>query len=192
MNWKKVGLSRAYFQKEALTEESMPTFRARAAFKYLIDNNRFYKAFWTLHNSIVSEDKIRTISSFDLFIVHDGIEAAMFPWMYPEAGFTDTGMATEYRERSGDDTARIFTFPIPTTHTHPSRHGRIQVGLTGFRWVSQGRFAIFAGFSRLGGHGRRKQPRVYGLMLSNAIWLSFCMRSSWPRGISRRIPEHNV
>ena len=34
-NWKKVGLSRAYFRKELVTEESMPTPKAAAAFRYL-------------------------------------------------------------------------------------------------------------------------------------------------------------
>ena len=112
MNWKKVGLSRAYYPSQARTAESMPTDKARAAFKYLLENNRFYKAFWELHNEIVRTDQSRSISSFDLFIVHDGIEAAMFPWLYPESGFTDTGMATEYRERSGDDSTRSFSYAI--------------------------------------------------------------------------------
>ena len=36
LNWKKVGLSRAYFKKELLSAESMPTPRAAAAFDYLM------------------------------------------------------------------------------------------------------------------------------------------------------------
>ena len=42
-NWKKVGLSYAYFKSEAVSEASLPTDRCRAAFKYLMENNKFYK-----------------------------------------------------------------------------------------------------------------------------------------------------
>ena len=40
-NWKKVGLSRAYYKKELVCAESMPTVRARAAFLFLMDHNKF-------------------------------------------------------------------------------------------------------------------------------------------------------
>ena len=42
-NWKKVGLSRAYYRKERVCEESMPTDRAKAALRFLLANNAFYK-----------------------------------------------------------------------------------------------------------------------------------------------------
>ena len=42
-NWKKVGLSWAYFKAEAVSEESLPTERCKAAFRYLLENNQFYK-----------------------------------------------------------------------------------------------------------------------------------------------------
>ena len=35
LNWKKVGLSRAYFRQGRLREDSMPTARAAAAFSFL-------------------------------------------------------------------------------------------------------------------------------------------------------------
>ena len=41
-NWKKVGLSRAYYKDMAVTEENMPTIKAKAAFVWLKDNNLFY------------------------------------------------------------------------------------------------------------------------------------------------------
>ena len=42
-NWKKVGLSRALYRQERVCEESMPTDRARAALRFLLANNAFYK-----------------------------------------------------------------------------------------------------------------------------------------------------
>ena len=44
-NWKKVGLSTAYYREERIKEENMPTPRAKAAFAYLLSNNKYYKAF---------------------------------------------------------------------------------------------------------------------------------------------------
>ena len=42
-NWKKVGLSRAYYRNERVCEGSMPTDRAKAALRFLLANNAFYK-----------------------------------------------------------------------------------------------------------------------------------------------------
>ena len=42
-NWKKVGLSRAYYRQERVCEENMPTDRARAALRFLLANNAFYR-----------------------------------------------------------------------------------------------------------------------------------------------------
>ena len=42
-NWKKVGLSRAYYRQERVCEEHMPTDRARAALRFLLANNAFYR-----------------------------------------------------------------------------------------------------------------------------------------------------
>ena len=40
--WKKVGITTTYFRSEAVTEESMPTPRAAATFRYLLKNNEYY------------------------------------------------------------------------------------------------------------------------------------------------------
>ena len=108
-NWKKVGVSTAYFREERLTEDSMPTPRAKAAFLYLLDHNKYYKAFHAMHNGILDNGSFRTISSFELFINHMGIECAMWPWLYPETRFTDTGLYANYKEESGDDTNRVVS-----------------------------------------------------------------------------------
>ena len=42
-NWKKVGLSRAYYRNERVWEESLPTDRAKAVLRFLLANNAFYK-----------------------------------------------------------------------------------------------------------------------------------------------------
>ena len=39
LNWKKTGLSRAYFRRTRLQESSMPTPRAVAAFRFLQEHN---------------------------------------------------------------------------------------------------------------------------------------------------------
>ena len=42
-NWKKVGLSRAYYKDEVVSEDRLPTARARAAHRFLIAHNEFYR-----------------------------------------------------------------------------------------------------------------------------------------------------
>ena len=57
----------------------------------------------------LENDRILTISSFDLFINHTGIECAMYPVLYPETAFTDTGILQTYRDESGDRTVRTVS-----------------------------------------------------------------------------------
>ena len=45
-NWKKVGLSMAYFREAPVTIDTLPSIRAKAAFTYLLANNKFYKLFF--------------------------------------------------------------------------------------------------------------------------------------------------
>ena len=68
-NWKKVGLSRAYYKKFAVTEEAMPTQRAKAAFRYLMAHNRFYKVYQEYQREILRVQGSCNISSYDLFIL---------------------------------------------------------------------------------------------------------------------------
>ena len=42
-NWKKTQLSRAYWRPELVCREKLPTARAKAAFDWLMQQNRFYK-----------------------------------------------------------------------------------------------------------------------------------------------------
>ena len=109
VNWKKVGLSRAYFKRELLTEASMPTPRAAAAFRYLLVHNTYYKLFWDLHKAMLEQNKLLSISSFDLFINHRGIECAMFPILYPQTNFTDTGILQYYKDEYKDFSNRIVS-----------------------------------------------------------------------------------
>jgi hypothetical protein len=53
-NWKKVGLSRAYFKADRVQEAGMPTPKARAAFRFLMDHNRYYKAFQEMHGRLIA------------------------------------------------------------------------------------------------------------------------------------------
>ena len=106
-NWKKVGLSRAYFKKDAVHEGSMPTPRAAAAYRFIMRENKFYAAFQSLHCRMLSNKDCLNISSYDLFIVHAGIECAMFPYLYPTTDFTDTGILQHYTHETGDNTNRV-------------------------------------------------------------------------------------
>jgi len=71
-NWKKVGLSRAYYKSVAVTEQSMPTARAAAAFRFLLANNRYYSLYHGYHQNLLRTLASLNISSYDLFIVHKG------------------------------------------------------------------------------------------------------------------------
>ena len=97
-----VGLSTAYFKRTAVTESSMPTPRAKAAFMYFLANNKYYRKYWEMQKELFENDRILTISSFDLFINYTGIECAMYTVLYPETAFTDTGILETYRDESGD------------------------------------------------------------------------------------------
>ena len=57
----------------------------------------------------LENDRILTISSFDLFINYTGIECAMYPVLYLETAFTDTGILETYRDESGDTTTRTVS-----------------------------------------------------------------------------------
>ena len=108
-NLKKVGLSTAYFKRTVVAESSMPILRAKAAFMYLLANNKYYRKYWEMQKELLENDRILTISSFDLFINYIGIECAMHPVLYPETAFTDTGVLETYRDQSGDATARTVS-----------------------------------------------------------------------------------
>ena len=87
----------------------MPTLRAKAAFRYLLANNKYYRKFWEMQKELLQNYCILTISSFDLFIKYTGIECAMYPVLYPEKAFTDTGILQTYRAESGDTAVRTVS-----------------------------------------------------------------------------------
>ena len=108
-NWKKVGLSTAYFKRQAVTEASMPTPRAVAALRYLLANNEYYKTFWDKQKALLEADSCLSISSFDLFITHVGIECAMCPVLYPKASWSDTGGLKHYKAECNDSSTRTVS-----------------------------------------------------------------------------------
>jgi hypothetical protein len=113
VNWKKVGLSRAYFQKNLVHEGSMPTPRAAAAFRFLMAHNRYYATFSEMQGGLLQAKQSLNLTSYALFILHPGIECAMFPVLYPTTDFTDTGINNRimqhYKAGSGDDTHRVIS-----------------------------------------------------------------------------------
>ena len=108
-NWKKVGLSRAYYQKQRVCEASMPTDRCRAALRFLLANNAFYKVFHQEQQRRLDEKVSLNISSYDLFIVQSGIECAMYPHLYPTSDFIDTGIQEHYQHSYSDNTNRVLS-----------------------------------------------------------------------------------
>lgn len=72
-NWKKTGLSRAYFKGELVEESRMPTRRAAAAYRWLVVHNKYYEYFQRMQRSIMERGVSMNISSFDLFILRNGI-----------------------------------------------------------------------------------------------------------------------
>jgi hypothetical protein len=114
-NWKKVGLSRAYYMKHAVNEASMPTPRAKAAFRFLMLHNRFYEVFQKKQAEIIRIGASFNISSYDLFIVCAGIECAMYPYLYPTTNFTDTGILQHYQHVQADDTNRVLSIGLSWT-----------------------------------------------------------------------------
>ena len=80
------------------------TPRAAAAYKFLQENNLYYKYFLEQQNKRLDEKSILTISSFDLFIKLHGIECAVRPYLYPTTDFTDTDIRNNYVTASGDYT----------------------------------------------------------------------------------------
>ena len=85
----------------------MPTPRAAAAYRFVMANNKFYKAFQQLHCRLLDSGGSLKVSSYDLFILHAGIECAMFPHLYPRTDFTDTGILQHYQAEHGDHTNRV-------------------------------------------------------------------------------------
>ena len=93
----------------------MPTVRPAAAYRFVMANNKFYQAFHRLHCLLLDSGKSLNVSSYDLFVVHVGIECAMFPHLYPTTDFTDTGILQHYQDVHGDYTNRVCSIGLSWT-----------------------------------------------------------------------------
>ncbi len=108
-NYKKVGISRAWFLLLSCRRRPCPQPGSKAAYRFLMERNTFYRYFWQLHQARVAEDVSVNITSYDLFIVMRGVEAAIYPVLYPTSEFTDTGILDSYQHETGDDTNRVIS-----------------------------------------------------------------------------------
>ena len=106
LNWKKVGVSRAYYKPDLVQEDKMPTDRAAAAFRYLKANNWYYLSFLGQHEQLILDKRSLNLSSYSLFIIERGIECAMFPHLYPQTQFTDTAVWNHYQATVERDEVR--------------------------------------------------------------------------------------
>ena len=91
------------------------TPRVAAAFKFLQENNVYYKYFLEQQRIRLAAKSILTISSFDLFINLHGIECAIRPYLYPTTDFTDTDIRNNYQTASGDYTRRVVSIGLSWT-----------------------------------------------------------------------------
>ena len=91
------------------------TPRAAAAFRILQENNVFYKVHLEEQNRRLDTNSILTLSSFDLFIVVEGIECAIRPHLYPTTDFTDTAIRKHYQAESADYTHRVVSIGLSWT-----------------------------------------------------------------------------
>ena len=114
-NWKKVGLSRAYFKKDLVCEARMPTDRCKAAFRFLEEHNEYYRTFLTHQRIRIENRSSLNLSSYDLFIVFRGVECAMYPVLYPTTDFTDTGIMEHYKAKTADSTNRVVSIGLSWT-----------------------------------------------------------------------------
>ena len=114
-NWKKVGLSRAYFKKDLVCEARMPTDRCKAAFRFLEEHNEYYRTFLTHQRIRIENRSSLNLSSYGLFIVFRGIECAMYPVLYPTTDFTDTGIMEHYKAKTADSTSRVVSIGLSWT-----------------------------------------------------------------------------
>ena len=99
----------------------MPSARCKAAFDYLttvrtvydtdkkgnvteskLYNNKFYCQLLHEQKTRIANGSSLNLSSYDLFIVWNGIECGMFPALYPNGEWSDTGFQNVYVESSGD------------------------------------------------------------------------------------------
>ena len=102
----------------------MPTPRAAAAFRFLtgsepviVDGKKvgtqytswYYYKFLQEQWSRIDKNISLNISSYDLSILQNGIECAMYPHLYPTSKFTDTGIMETYRDATGDKTNRVVS-----------------------------------------------------------------------------------
>ncbi len=106
LNWKKVGVSRAYYKPDLVREDKMPTARAAAAFRYLKANNWYYLSFLGQQEHLILHNRSLNLSSYSLFIIERGIECAMFPHLYPQTQFTDTAVWNHYQATVERDEVR--------------------------------------------------------------------------------------
>ena len=110
-NYKKTGLSRASYVNRRLKPAEM-TPRAAAAFQFLQDKNKYYEYFLYEHNRRLDNGIIGALSSYDLFILSNSIEAAIRPYRYPTIDFTDTDILGHYHKESEDYTHRVVSIGL--------------------------------------------------------------------------------
>ena len=61
------------------------------------------------HNALLDAGGSLTISSYDLFVVMDGVECAMHPHLYPTTRFTDSGIRAHILEQGDAGPARVVS-----------------------------------------------------------------------------------
>ena len=107
-DWKRVGLSRAYFKRELVREKVMPTPRAKADLRYLMKPvqpqkvqqdgkhvDSLYYRLRKMQRERIAANASLNITSCDLFanMRYRGVECCMCPRLCPDSHFTENGWA---------------------------------------------------------------------------------------------------
>ena len=67
------------------------------------------------HTKRLDSKSTLKLSSYDLFILSNGIEAAIRPYLYPTTDFTDTDILANYQKASKDYTHRVVSIGLSWT-----------------------------------------------------------------------------
>ena len=87
----------------------MPTPRSRAACTYLMEHNKYYAEYVKQQGERLESGPHRHISSYDLFIMYRGVEAAIWPVLYPCTEMCDTGILAHHKAEVGDEQNRVVS-----------------------------------------------------------------------------------
>ena len=89
-NMKKLSVVKAIWKDQVITENLLPTTKAKAAFRWLKENNWVYKRFVEVEHIEAIKNPPLYIPTAKLLLHMHGIECAARPLLYPTPAYLDT------------------------------------------------------------------------------------------------------